>query len=69
MLSISIDLENFEEIYNLTQYKNVWCTTGVHQIMFQRNQILKYYKSHLLKNLLKKKKVVKLVTDWIITEV
>ena len=31
MLSISVNLEKFDEIYNLTQkYKNVWCTTGVH---------------------------------------
>ena len=31
MLSISVNLEKFEEIYNLTQkYKNVWCTTGIH---------------------------------------
>ncbi len=30
-LSISVDLENFENIKNLTRkYKNLWCTTGIH---------------------------------------
>ena len=30
-LSISVDLENFQKIKNITnKYKNVWCTTGVH---------------------------------------
>ena len=61
MLSISIDLEKFEEIYNLTQkYKNVWCTTGVHPNNVPKKSDIKNItklKSHLLKNLLKKKVV------------
>ncbi len=31
LLSISIDLENFENIHKIAlKYKNIWCTTGVH---------------------------------------
>ena len=31
LLSISVNLEKFKDIYNITQkYKNVWCTTGIH---------------------------------------
>ena len=31
MLSISIDLENFKKIHEITtKNKNIWCTTGVH---------------------------------------
>ena len=49
MLSISIDLEKFEEIYNLTQkYKNVWCTTGVHPNNVPKKlDIQKYYKTQI----------------------
>ena len=61
MLSISVNLEKFEEIYNLTQkYKNVWCTTGVHPNNVPKKldvQNITKLKSHLLKNLLKKKVV------------
>ena len=61
MLSISINLEKFEEIYNLTQkYKNVWCTTGVHPNNVPKKldiQNITKLKSQLLKNLQKKKVV------------
>ena len=61
MLSISVNLEKFEEIYNLTQkYKNVWCTTGVHPNNVPKKldiQNITKLKSQLLKNLLKKKVV------------
>ncbi len=31
MLSISVDLKNFQKIHSISQkYKNIWCTTGVH---------------------------------------
>ena len=56
MLSISIDLKKFEEIYNLTQkYKNVLCTTGVHPNNVPKKldiQNITKLKSQLLKNLL-----------------
>ena len=61
MLSISVNLEKFEEIYNLTQkYKNVWCTTGVHPNNVPKKLDIQYITkliSQLLKNLLKKKVV------------
>ena len=31
MLSISVNLEKFKIIHDITKkYKNVWCTTGIH---------------------------------------
>ena len=31
LLSISVDLKNFNNIHKITQkYNNIWCTTGVH---------------------------------------
>ena len=55
MLSISVDLENFDDIYKITEsFNNVWCTTGVHPSYvpkeFKNNEIQDLY-NKLKKNL------------------
>ena len=61
MLNISIDLEKFEEVYDLTQtYQNIWCTTGVHPNNVPKMLDIKSIeklRSQLSQNLLRKKVV------------
>ena len=60
-LTISVNLEDFEKVYKVTQnYENIWCTTGIHpnNVSFKNNSIhLESIKSKILANL-KNKKVV-----------
>ena len=38
LLSISVNLEKFKTIHNITKkYKNIWCTTGIHPNNVQKN--------------------------------
>ena len=61
LLTISVNLEDFEKVHEVTQnYENIWCTTGIHpnNVSFKNNSIhLESIKSKILANL-KNKKVV-----------
>ncbi len=54
-LTISINLEKFNRIYNITQkYKNVWCSTGVHPNNVPLNSnsnLLDKLRNQLIKNI------------------
>ena len=60
-LTISVNLEDFDKVYEVTQnYENIWCTTGIHpnNVSLKNNSIhLDNIKSKILANL-KNKKVV-----------
>ncbi len=58
-LSISVNLDKFENIYLLTKkYKNIWCSTGIHPNNVSTKlevEDLKKVKNQLFKNAAKKK--------------
>ena len=60
LMSISVDLENFQKIKNITEkYENIWCTTGIHpnHVKFIKNfKIDKIYKE--LENNINNPKVI-----------
>jgi len=59
MLSISVNLEDFDKVHNIAKsYENVYCTTGIHPNNVPEDNINKDYLFEKLRLNLKKNKVV-----------